>query len=271
MIKKIGTNLLIKLFILLIVLTISILPAPKKVKAVVVPVLDPALLAEQGIFNASIWSKEYLIDLVAYTAANVAIDTVSTQLQNMILDATNSFVKDLEGELLNLENDIGNKLGVEIDAVRGCFPDLNLRPVPNPAWNKPKFQASITCRLDDVIPGGNIKTFYNDYEQGGIDAFMRTAFYQNPYRTATAITSELEARKKAAIRNERDQLAWGRGLRGVRDELTGLIKTPAAVVQKQLDNAFSLQLDRMKNADELTEVLVAIVSSYVSNALSGTF
>ena len=220
--------------------------------------------------NTALWTKEYVLDLVAYTAANVAIQTVSAKLQNMILGAANSFVKDLKGELQTLENDVGNNLGIEINAVNGCFPNLDLSPVPNPVWNKPKFQASITCSVE------NSQKINSYYQPGGFSwaEYRKTALNPeryNPFGTAIAVQQELNRRTTEAKQNEVEQLAWGRGLRGVKDSLTGLIKTPAAAVQKQLDNAFSLQLDRMKNADELTEVLVAIVSASVSSALNGAF
>jgi len=244
---------------------------PQKADAQFVPNFDFALNATESVrlgIDTQLWSKEYIVDLVAYTAASVAIEQISVQLQNMILGAANSFVRDLTGELKDLENSVGEQLGIDINLAGTCFPGLDFSPEPMPAWNMPKFKASITCKFDDVIPGGNVQSFYNNYNQGGRKAFMKMAFYQNPYRRATAITSEQRARNEKAQKQELEQLSWGRGLRAARDSLTGLIKTPASAVQKQLDEAFSMSQQRMQNADELTEILVAVVSSVVSNAIS---
>lgn len=251
---------------------------PKKAEAIVVPVLDAAVTAgvtvlntQQAFFNTSIWSKEYVIDLAAYTAANVALNMLATQLQNMILNAANSFVQDLKQELVDLENNVANDLGIDISVVNTCFPNLDLSPVPMPAWNAPKFQAKITCALGTPE---EFNTFYGEDQGFSWDTYNKMAFSPeayNPFGANIAIEKELVKRTQEAKEQEVEQLRWGRGLRGVKDKLTGLIKTPAAAVQKQLDEAFSTSLRRTENADELTEILAAFVSSIVSSSLEGTF
>jgi hypothetical protein len=280
--KKTRNTISIAIFFILLLPYFFI--SPKTADAIVIPVIDGAANAQlailntqqaasnagQALFNASIWSKEYVLDLVAYTAANVALNLLATQLQNKILNATNSFVQDLRQELVDLENDVGGKLGVDINAVNTCFPNLDLSPDPLPAWNKPKFQASITCSRGTPA---EFTTFY-DSKKFNWDTYNKMAFNPekyNPFGTKIAIEKELVKRTEKTKKQELEQLKWGRGLRGVKDSLTGLIKTPAAAVQKQLDEAFSTSLRRSENADELTEILAAFISSIVSNSLQGTF
>ncbi len=225
------------------------------------------LAVTQTFFNSSIWTKEYVLDLAAYTAANAALNTISIQLQNKILNSLGNFVKSLKDELLDLENLVGSKLGIEIDAVNGCFPNVDFSPVPMPAWNPVKFNASITC---SAASGLEMNAFY---KPGGFNGASLKKLSVDPARynafgSFVVVQEELTRRKQNAKEVELQELAWGRGLRAVRDAATGLIKTPAAAVQKQLDNAFSLQLDRMKNADETTEILVSVISAMVSSYLT---
>jgi len=254
-------------FIVFILVSFSL---PQKTNAQFVPTFDLQVFGvetERAAIDTSLWSKEYVADLVAYAAASVAIEQISIQLQNMILDAANSFVRDLEQELINLENSVGNQLGIDINAVATCFPDLDFSPVPNSAWNKFKFQASVSCTNSS---GPEMSGFYSN---GGFnwDTYDKMAFAPqkyNPFGRNMAVQKELNKRTAEAKERELEQLNWGRGLRAARDSLTGLIKTPAAAIQNQLDEAFSMSQQRMQNADELTEILVAVVSSVVSNAIS---
>lgn len=277
MIPEIKTKYLTRVIVISIILLLSVLsPTPKEALAIpgaFVPTNDVELnITTSGIFgiNGSAWTRKSVLDTIAYAAANTVIKKISANLQNRILKAANSFVKNLKKDLIDIENKVGKDLGIQINAVQGCFPNLDLSLVPEPAWTPLKFKLSLTCT---PALSKEMRRFYENGEFSW-DTFKKItedpAKY-NPFGGVLSVNAEFSRRKQAAKQRELEQLKWGRGMRGVKDALTGLIKTPAAQVQGIADWAFSARMDRTKQADVLGEVLIQTVSALTANALNGTF
>ena len=283
----------ISLFILLLISFFIFLPT-KKVEAVLLPV--PTNDASNTQINAAICVKDLGVvsctpktlsgllssltnalssagsaltspDFLAYNAAQGAMTAITTQIANSILNAANSFSRDLRRELLDLENDVANKLGLDINVVNTCFPNMNFRPIPLPAWNGLKFQGSISC---SSTGGNNLGSLYNT---GGFnwEDYRRMALNPkkyNPFGVDIAVKKELAKRTAEADKNEREQLAWGSGFRALSDGVNGIARLPGSVMKNMVDEVFGVQVRKMENADEITEGIGALIQTAVGGIIS---
>jgi len=190
-------------------------------------------------------------------------------------------VRDLERELLNLQQSISDEFSVEISGLNTCNffsgfqEDLtNLARLSNRNNYQNKFAVRIDCAFDDS--GINAQAFYNDFNQGGWDA-LKTTFMRpesaTPFGAYLETQDELARRQADEEQRELEELAWGRGLRPLKDAATGLITTPASVIEAQLNEVLSSQLRGLENADELSEMVVAAVSNLITSQVmnSGVF
>ncbi len=279
--KKLPSTKKIYRILAIIIFSILLLPifstAPQKALAVgvlFVPTNDTLLnVTATGILTSKTledgrWTWKKVANAAAYAAANTVIKRVSADIENRILGKLNRFVGDLKKHLLDEENKVGKKLGIQIDVINGCFPNLDLRPVPVPAWTGYKFGLSISC-----TPALTQK-MTNFYKSDGFnwDSFKRMAenpTKYNPFGAVVAVNLELSRRQQAAKQRDLTQLGWGRGIKSIKSTLTGLVALPASIVQGMASRAFSSRLDRLQQPDTWGEALIQTVSAATSKALAG--
>lgn len=231
-----------------------------------VPVGDTALriTATANLkLNTTRTIKEQVLDGIAYGAASAAVDVVSNAIANKILSSYNAVVRDLNKELSDLVNKVEDKLGIDIGFSNSCFPELPL--YQNSQYNKFKFRLNLRCSLEPT----NAREFSNDFSKGGWEAYRVAVFepQNNPFGSYVIVQNELNRRSGQEVEREKQELAWGRGVRSLRDSLTGEIKQPASAIQGHLDDAFGLQMNRLAQPDELSEVVASFTGLLVSQAL----
>lgn len=231
-----------------------------------VPTNDFALnitAASNLTVNTNLTLKETVLDAAAYAAATAAIEVISNNIANKILSSYNAIVRDLNKELSDIVNKVEDKIGIDIGFSNSCFPELPL--YQNSQYNKFKFRLSLSCSIQPI----KVREFSNDFSKGGWDAYQTAVFnpQHNPFGLYVMVQNELNRQSDKAVEAEKQQLAWGKGVRALRDKVTGFIKTPAGQIQAQLDEAFSAVSRRQGQADELSEIVGSFAGSLVSTAL----
>jgi len=207
-------------------------------------------------------------DYLAYEAAQGAMLAITTSLVNSILDEANSFVRNLREELRDLENEVAEELGIELNLVNTCFPDLNFAPIELPAWNATKFELSIECSPSAI---SELDTFYNQPNGFSWGSYRKMALdhkRNNPFGASIAVQEELEKRTAEAEQNEREELSWGQGFRSLKDGVDGLARLPGSIMKDMVDSAFGVQVRQMENADEVTEALGSFIRDSVGDLIT---
>jgi len=141
------------------------------------------------------------------------------------------------------------------------------------------------CTLTSVI--SNINAFYNDFSQGGWDAWfvMTQNDVNNPYGAYVQAQIDLDARIASAVGIQNTKLSWDSGFLSwsvcqEKDPNTGEctirgpVKTPGKVIESQLENTFGTEIRQLELADELDELVNALFLQLLKktvNSASGLF
>ena len=159
--------------------------------------------------------KEYVLDPLAYIAAQTLIRTMTNQMLGWIQGKDNSgFVENLEDELFKAADAEGGALLNSLLPINMCgnigaFLQLSLRaPV--------SLRQRLECTLTDIVE--NVENFYNDFEQGGWPAFIGINLrpQNNPYGAyLIALDAKIEAETKRQRATETNLLK-GKGFLGFR-------------------------------------------------------
>lgn len=215
--------------------------------------------------------KETILDAIAWAAAKIIIQNM---LQSIVLWAQNgfnggpSFVQDPEGFL----RDVGDQTaGLVIQDIAPflCEPfRLSLEANLSLSYSLPVFD-KIDCTLTDVI--GNIDGFLNgDFSQGGWDGWfsMTQNKRNNPYGAFLLAQSELNVQVAKKQGTELKFLDWGQGFFSFRDS-DGLVKTPGNIIENQLNHSLGSGTRSLEIADEIDEVIGAVIAGLVTKVFSG--
>jgi hypothetical protein len=243
-------------------------------------VIDPANLAESTVqagiaisqasseFALSI--KEYVGDGIMWFIAKVILQRMTESIVSWINSGFNgnpAFIQNpgqfftnvgdqaagqfiLNDPSLNfLCNSFGTQLRISLN---------NLRQQP--------YQNVIGCTLTSVI--GNIDAFTSNFENGGWVAWntMTTQPQNNPYGAYLSLLDEATYEQDQAVVNNTNQLNWGNGFLSSTD-VNGNIQTPGSVIVAQLNGQLKSAADQLGAADEINEVLGALMIQLTSKAL----
>lgn len=149
------------------------------------------------------------------------------------------------------------------------------------------------CTLTGIV--GNIDSFYNDFSQGGWDAWfsMTQNSDNNPYGAYLGAKIELDSRLAAAIGLEGKQLDWGKGFLsyqpcvvhedvysfpengGAPTRTTGKclvkgpIQTPGTAIEDGLSHVLGTGVRQLELADEFDELVGALVARALQDTVLG--
>ncbi len=237
----------------------------------------------------AIWLKEYALDAVAYKMLDLIIQRMTASTVNWInsgFRGSPAYVTDPSGYF----KDVG-------DRVAGNFiannPNLNFLCGPISARVKIALSQSYTgyneswqCTLTDAY--GNMEDFINDFERGGWDKFFRLT--QEPQNNPLGAYLQAEgslARVLAQELGEKEQeLNWGKGfmsfqtceryplaLPGETEPScipgTEKTSTPGSVIQGKLDSVLTIGDKKLAVADEINEIISALLNQLVGRLIGG--
>jgi len=141
---------------------------------------------------------------------------------------------------------------------------------------QPLFE-SARCTITDII--GNLQTFYGDFHAGGGWAMWEMTSQipaNNPYIVEMIVAEERTKRVVASILKNRLEASASEGFLGDQrcesipflGKIIGEdcdIVTPGQTIEEQLRDVFGSQIDQLNIADELDEILFALLQQLLSS------
>lgn len=148
-----------------------------------------------------------------------------------------------------------------------------------------RFQAR--CSITDIV--ANVEDFYEDFSNGGWEAWFASALYENnPLGLLTIARETSREREARAVSANKSDFLAGLGFPGLREcppenQIPGptqngkplcknngyITKTPGKAIEDQVANVYGNEIRSLEVADEIDEILFAAFQSLLSWALSG--
>lgn len=264
-----------------------------------------AMDLEQG---AALNFKEYFLDPLAWTAANVIIDKFGDALVDWIrngFEGSPMFLSDPEGFFRDTANDFSGAIIDALDMEWLCDPLGKLRLNIDfffPGTDRAKY----ACTFNDIADtfesysdrddlsdwiSININThernivraYGSDYRNGGFLMWLFTAQKKNNDLGRTIQTAnDAYAAARISVGTEKFRLSYDSGFFGIKkcvdweDVQSGSKKclkyetrTPGTLVQDQLENSTNKDLRRLQVADEIDEIIGALATTMMGWLLTG--
>jgi hypothetical protein len=236
-------------------------------------------------FLSDLLTKEFLLDRIAYQAAQMALTRMVnsiTEWVNSGFEGTPAFVQDLQAELTDIMDEVvGDYI---IDEILGgdtfvCSPfrlDVAAALQSSYARARSGRPNSSSCSVSTMF--GNFEEFIEgNFSEGGWDNFIRISAEPafTPYGSLLTAEADLRIRLVNAAGREREILSWGGGFLSSRvctNTAAGqqcVISTPGTVINEQLGRALGTNFDALVAADEWNELVGALFSQLVNQAVTG--
>jgi|GEM_PF-1091681 len=247
--------------------------------------------------DTALVQKEFVYDQIAFNIARTAVASIVRSIVNWInsgFQGEPAFVQDLEMHMQNLADATAGEFIRDIDELEFlCSPfRLDVRTALDNSYRNSGFEyESAQCTLSDVT--NNIEGFLGgSFNQGGWDAFHEVT--SNPINTPTGayLASEAEMRMRIvdARGEEIQQLNWGDGFLSYKEctvtnpdgsttvssgnavDPAGAncrVQTPGAVIADQINTSLGLGAQQLITADEINEIIGALIGQLAQQALTG--
>ncbi len=235
--------------------------------------------------TANNWVKEYLLDGLGWMLAKQIISQMTASIVSWInsgFEGSPAFVQDLKGFLLKAGDEAFGKyleeLGGPLSSLCSPF-KLDISIAISNSYLIDREVKKPTCTLSGALT--NLENFTEGtFDQGGWEAWFEVT--SNPTRY-TGLGSLLEAEMDASIRivtakNEETKLLdFGGGFMS-KKVCTGVagsaqekcsITTPGAVISEALNFQLSTGQRSLIEADEINEIIGALISQVSQKAISG--
>lgn len=230
-------------------------------------------------------TKEYTLDYAVNLAAKLMLRSVTNSVVSWInsgFEGSPAFVTDPAGMLQDVGDQIAGDFiaGTELGFL--CEPfSLDIRLALNLGYSA-DFVEKNYCRLTGVIANTENFAKYTsgDFSQGGWDSWIQIS--QNP--SNNPLSAFLEAKNELAIRTASGReleimkwdwgegfLSWQECIREDRDGNCiekGPIETPGSVIEKQLNDAVGSGARQLEVADEVNEIVSALVGQLVQTVFT---
>ncbi|MEX0931497.1 MAG: hypothetical protein WDZ88_01980 [Candidatus Paceibacterota bacterium] len=267
--KKVLSSLF---FLLLLVSTFFAVP-PKQAEAISVPVFDGVAIAELTIIAQSavtMQTKELALDGVVFALINAIIDQIGQQMVSWInsgFDGNPGFVTDPAGLFASAANNVAADFIDELGLGFLCDSfslEIQFALSANFGFGNRGLTSAGACTLNDI---------YENVASGEIASM--SAFYDvalkpnnNPYISYLDAESALVVNVSQNNKILGDVVSWGNGF--LSDfNIDGYIETPGAFVETQLNDAIGSGQQRLQIADEISEIIGALMNMLLDSAFNG--
>jgi hypothetical protein len=243
-----------------------------------------------GLFG-SLETKEFVLDPLAWLVVNSLIEAMSASIINWInsgFEGDPLFVTDIGAFLRTIElQEIVEFIGgPELAFICDPF-ELQVRAALELQFRP--FAREVQCSLGDVTD--NIQGLLDgDLTQGGLEGWIEvtTKPQNNPHGAFLLAAGELNARTANARANAQFELDIGKGFLSFRQCSSGVppgtyqgledegtiseceIVTPGSVIQEQLNNTLDSANRRLQIADEIDEIIGALIQQLVIQVMGGS-
>lgn len=246
--------------------------------------------AVQSALTNALVIKEYTLDGIAYGIARTIIQSMVQSIITWINSGFNgspAFVTDLERYLQRVADQIVSDTLLGSDLAFLCDPfELDIRIALATDYNQRRDALGdippAQCTLGDV--SNNVQGFLSgDFSQGGWPAWFELTQSEanDPNRAYFRTQFQLQQEILNEQAEENQYLEFGDGFlsfrvcentaaaSGVRENCT--ITTPGRVISDQLNGALNAGRDMLITADEIDEIIGALLAQLAQQALTGAF
>lgn len=243
-------------------------------------------LASLGI-NTAQWSVTNILNGLAWAAAKNILSAIQRDIVRWInsgFQGSPAFIQDLGGFITNVADQTMGQLIQELGGPLSfvCSPfQLDVRIAVATAYNRTRDRNTRRCTLSGALQ--NIQNFIGgDMAQGGWDSWIRIVHQPQTY---TPFGSTLDATAEAGIRIRTAQgqqiniLNWAGGFMSSRvcetvvgpngPEQRCRISTPGNVIATQLNRSLGLGDDALIQADQINEIIGALMQQMVKQVITG--
>ncbi len=286
-------KLLVGTTVFIFVFTITYIPLPHvQVAEATVPVFDAAnfsINSQQLFQTTSQTVKDLSLDSIALA---VARQMISLMLQSTIdwinsgFEGSPAFIQDLDNFLLQAADIVAAEYLIQelgSGASFLCEPfRLDLRIALAAIYDQAREREQASCTLTGIFE--NVQNFQEfitgDFEQGGWDAWFDLVAKPNrtPYGAVLEAEGELRARILDAQGREVVTAGWGNGFLsgkacepgdGPQSRRICQIVKPGRVISDHINKALGVEQDALVSADEINEVVAALVGQLTRQAITG--
>ena len=298
---QIAKNILASFLILLFMIPVSFFILPThSAQAQGEPVFDAANFAQNqaiAVSNGAIKVAEFAIqqatdflalkegwlDGLAWILVDITIETVTRDLITWInngFEGSPAFVTDIRGFFI----DIADKTAGEF--IRTEFRDGEFAFLCEPFKGQIQIALALSyggspeetyCRLSDITT--NVENFIEgNFTDGGWRGWLQLSTRDNAYNRYLQAHAALTLQIGDLVREKEYELDWGNGFLSweqCNEETPGdadqncEIVTPGSVIEEQLNNTLDFGNRRLTVADEINEVLAALITQLAKQALGG--
>ncbi len=260
--------------------------------------------AADGVTSYSVSSlavKEYILDTIVPFIREAMIKSITASIINWInngFEGDPMFITDLEGFLLDIANETTGKFISDVGLTGLCTPFKPQILIGLSLSHSSSYLQRAECTLLDVID--NIEAFQEDFRYGGWQAFIKILEPQNNYYGSSYMAQkELQTRLELAMQINQTKINWGDGFLSweectvVGDDFEGPVRpsrdtsendadfvgptqwkdcqinTPGSVIYEQLNQLLPSGLRNLELADEINEIVGALLVQVMKSALGG--
>ena len=230
---------------------------------------------------SSLTFKEYILDTIAWQLANIMLQKMiqdTTRWVNSGFKGSPAFVSNLESYMINVADQVAGNI-IWGGALNGlCSPfKLDIQLALDIQYAKGRGDYKAQCTFTQVTK--NIESFLDgDFVSGDWDDWYDVTMRpeNNPYGAMLQAQTGLSLGISNSQKRSELMLNFGNGFL-TSEKCTGegsskqcQTITPGAVIEGQLNSSLAGGQRRIEVADELNELVGALLSQLVSSALSGT-
>lgn len=233
---------------------------------------------------ASLNIKEFTLDGIAYGIARTMIQQMVQSIISWInsgFQGSPAFVTDLGEFLQGVSDQVVSDFLMGSELAFLCSPfQLDVKAALATEYNKTRSGYQPQCTLDDVA--NNMQGFLEgSFQDGGWDSWFELTQRETNDPNAAYFDAQIEM--NAAIRNQQGEeielLDWGDGFLSFKtcsdagaqggDQSNCQITTPGRVIADQLNGALGAGRDQLITADEINEIIGALLAQLAQQALTG--
>lgn len=197
-------------------------------------------------------------------------------LEQKAVSGDSTFIENPTEFFANLQDDVGIYFLHELDkASENILPGFRDSVIAELARQEQRRNNPLS-ELEATLTEDEINDFMDDFSEGGWERFLElTSNPQNYYDGALLSAQlELDAQQREAVQQTLTELEQGDGFLTIRrcDEFGGLQEgadprgclryeevTPGQIISERVNRGTSTDIERIQNADEITEVVAVVV------------